>query len=95
MLTEALPMFFTQSEFAEPVVVNGIQVSAIFDDGYAQGGVGVVGMGSSEPCLTMATADVPASPVGKSVVARGASYQVAAHEPDGTGVSKVLLEKLA
>jgi hypothetical protein len=52
-------------------------------------------MASSQPALTLSTADVPATPVGVSVVVGGASYLVAAHEPDGTGVSRLLLESAA
>ena len=76
-------------------VVDSIAVAAIFDNGFALGNVGPYGMATSQPSLTLSTADVPATPVGVSVVVGGASYLVAAHEPDGTGVSRLLLESAA
>lgn len=73
----------------------GVAVAAIFDNGYALGSVGALGMASSAPTLTLATASVPADPVGLAAVVGGVSYLVAAHEPDGTGVSRLLLESAA
>ena len=49
----------------------------------------------SDDQLTLATADVPASPVGLTVVVGAVSYLVAEHEPDGTGISRLLLESAA
>jgi hypothetical protein len=76
-------------------VVNSVAVPAIFDAAYAQGSVGAYGMASSQPVLTLATADVPATPVGAAVVVGAASYLVAEHQPDGTGISRLLLEAAA
>jgi hypothetical protein len=67
-------------------------VSVLFDDAYARGDVGPFGMASSAPTLIMPTFEVPTSPVGLPVVVKGISYTVAAHEPDGTGISRLLLE---
>lgn len=80
------------AEFATSVTLNGVTKAAIFDNGNALGSVGPFGMASTAPQLTIATADVPASPVGLSVIADGIAYLVAAHEPDGTGISRLLLE---
>lgn len=80
------------ADFAVSCTLAGATVQAIFDNGYAAGAVGVIGVASSQPSLTLATASVPANPVGSAVVVSGASYLVAAHEPDGTGMSLLLLE---
>lgn len=80
------------SDFGQPATVGGATVSAIFDNGYALGGAGALGMASSQPMLTLATAHVPADPVGTSVVVGGVTYTVGAHEPDGTGISRLMLE---
>lgn len=92
MFTEDLSAFMNVAEFATSVTLNGVSVSAIFDAAYALGSVGGFGMESSQPALILATADVPAAPVGKAVVANGVSYLVASHEPDGTGISRLILE---
>lgn len=72
--------------------LNGVAISAIFDNGYSLGSVGPMGMASTQPSLTLPTASVPANPVGLTVVVGGVSYLVACHEPDGTGISRLLLE---
>lgn len=76
----------------EVITVGGSVVSAIFDNGYALGNVGMLGMASSQPSITLKTSDVPADPVGTAVTVNAAAYLVAAHEPDGTGISRILLE---
>lgn len=80
------------ADFGETVTVGGASVQAIFDAAYAFGGVGPIGMGSTQPALTLASTSVPADPEGQAAVVRGASYTVASHEPDGTGFSRLLLE---
>ncbi len=90
MFVENTAAFF--ADFGQTVTVGGASVSAIFDNGYALGSVGPIGMASSQPMLTLATANVPASPVGTAVVVAGTNYTVGAHEPDGTGISRLMLE---
>ncbi len=96
MFTEDLSVFLNASEFAATTcTLNGAAVSAIFDAPYANASVGAYGMAASVPMLTLATASVPATPVGATAVVNGATYTVAAHEPDGTGISRLLLEVTA
>lgn len=91
-MTEDLSVFFDATEFADAVTVGGVAVQGIFDAAYAAASVGAYGMAGSAPALTLATASVPADPVGLAAVVGGVSYLVAAHEPDGTGISRLLLE---
>lgn len=81
--------------FGQQVTLNGVAVQADFFNGYALGNVGLTGMATEQPMLTLQTSLVPASPVGMAVVAGGASYLVAAHEPDGYGMSRLVLELAA
>lgn len=76
----------------EVITVGGSVVDAIFDNGNALGGVGVLGMSGTQPLLTLASEDVSTNPVGASVLVGSVAYVVAAHEPDGTGLSRLLLE---
>lgn len=92
MFTETLSAFFDTSEFASTVTLNSVSVTAIFDAPYAAGSVGGFGMASTQPSLTLPTANVPTDPVGKTAVVNSVNYVVVAHEPDGTGVSRLLLE---
>ena len=93
MLVEDFSAFINTADFAQIVQVNGVDKAAIFDNRSSIGSVGDYGMQTTAPSLTLSTADVPANPVGLSAVVGSASFVIAAHEPDGTGVSVLLLEK--
>lgn len=92
MFAEDLTAFVNPAEFAQRITLAGVEVSAIFDNAYAQGSAGVLGMATSQPAITLPTSSVPAEPHGAAVVVGTANYVVAAHEPDGTGMSVLLLE---
>ncbi len=89
-MTEDLAPFF--ADFAVNATVNGAAVRGIFDNGFALGSVGI-GMAGTQPTLRLRTADVTADPVGQAVSVNAVAYTVAAHEPDGTGVSVLMLER--
>lgn len=72
----------------------GAPVVGIFEAGFAIGQVGI-GMAGTQPTFTLATANVVGEAVGQSLVVSGTTYYVAAHEPDGAGLSRLLLEKTA
>jgi hypothetical protein len=90
MFVEDLSVFF--ADFGVPATLEDASVRVIFDNAYLQAAVGPIGMASSQPVAVIATASVPAEPVGLLLVVGANSYQVAAHEPDGTGTSRLLLE---
>ena len=89
-MTEDLAPFF--ADFAVDATVNGQAVRGIFDNGFALGAVGI-GMAGTQPTLRLRTADVTADPVGQAVSVNAVAYTVAAHEPDGTGMSMLMLER--
>ncbi len=91
--TETFGEFFKEADFAVAATLDGSSVTGIFDNGYAAGTVGPAGMASTALIFTLPTASVPASPVGKSIVIASVTYTVAEHQPDGTGVSTLLLER--
>jgi len=90
MFVENTAAFF--ADFGQSATVGGVVVSAIFDAAYSLANAGPIGMASSQPMLTLATANVPANPVGTAVVVGAVNYTVGAHEPDGTGISRLMLE---
>ena len=94
MFTEDFSAFMNLAEFATTVTLDWVTVPAIFDAAYALGDIGAYGAASTQPSLTLATADVPESPVGKTATIDFVDYLVVAHEPDGTGVSRLLLRKV-
>lgn len=89
---EDFSAFFNPADFAFNANLGGVVIACIFDKAYQLGNVGNSGMATTAPVLTLATAVVPADPVGTAVVVSGVSYTVVAHEPDGTGVSLLMLE---
>lgn len=91
MFVENFSAFLT--DFGVNATVAGQAVRGIFDNGFALGDVGMAGMAGTQPVLTVPTASVPASPVGSTAVVNAINYVVAAHEPDGTGMSRLLLER--
>lgn len=96
MFTEDLTAFFnTDTGMAQAATVGGVAVSVIFDNAYAAGNVGLLGMASTQPSIIMPTAQVPGSPIGAAVSVNASNYLVAAHEPDGSGISRLWLESAA
>lgn len=92
-------------DFATSVTIAGVSLKGIFDDPYALGNVGVSGMDSCRPTLTLPTVSVPAAVIAQlddhstmlddlRFAVHGNTYQIVGHEPDGTGMSVLALEKV-
>ena len=88
-MIEDLSAFVT--DFGLDATLSGATVRGIFDVQYERGDIGI-GMASTQPAFTTLTANVVGEAVGQLLVINGTSYYVAAHEPDGTGMSLLLLE---
>lgn len=91
MFVESLAPFF--DEFTVQCTVNGVTRRGIFDTPYKLGAVASAGISALGPTLMLPTSQVSADPVGQAVVINATNYVVAAHEPDGTGVSVLVLER--
>lgn len=78
-------------DFGQSVTIGTSTVTAIFQDAYAPGSVGI-GMAGAAPQIMLPTTSIPADPVGESVTVGTSSYTVCEHHPDGTGFSVLLLE---
>lgn len=81
------------AEFADTVTLNGVTKQAIFSAGYALADAGPFGVSGNAPALTIATADVPAEPMGLPVVHASVNYTIVEHQPDGTGISLLQLRR--
>lgn len=92
--TEDLSPFFSAAEFADDAMLDGVAVQGIFDRTYVEAGGGM-GMSSTVPAFTLPTIAVPANPVGKLLVVKGVTYVVVTPEPDGTGITLLILERTA
>lgn len=91
---EDLSAFFNSDDFADEASLSGLSVRGIFDNAYAMANGGL-GMSDSAPAFTLQTSQVPSSPVGQLIVIKSVTYAIAMHEPDGTGVSVLILERAA
>jgi hypothetical protein len=93
MFTEDLTAFF--SDFGVTATVGGASVQVIFDNASQGMQVGILGMAGTQPAITCKTADLAADPVGLAALVGGVAYTITQHEPDGTGISRCLLETAA
>jgi hypothetical protein len=91
MLIEDLSMFF--ADFATACTVGAATTLGIFSTPHELGGLGITGVAATQPTLIVRTASVATDPVGLSATVGAVSYVVAAHEPDGTGISRLLLDR--
>jgi hypothetical protein len=88
MFTENLAPFFDTAGFADAVTYNGLGIKGIFDNGYFEG----LDVQSVKPTFTCVAAD--ASGVqGSTLIRNGVTYKVVGNEPDGTGVTRLILER--
>ncbi len=82
-----LPAMF--ADFGIPATVGGVALTALFDDEYATALDAVAG---SAPVLMVQTSDVPAVALGAAVLLDSTSYTVIGIQPDGTGITRLVLE---
>ena len=86
--------FFNTQHFAQVAVLGGVTVHGIFDDAYAVGDVGELGMATSQPTLLLSSSQVPANVRGMTLQVDGQHFSVEDVQPDGTGMTLLLLEVL-
>jgi len=93
MFVEDLGPFFNAAELAEEATLDGVAVRVILDRAYRDGLGGLVE--ATAPAALVPTVAVPAVAQGSVLIVVGATYVVAAVEPDGTGVTTLRLERAA
>ncbi len=95
MIGADLSPFLSTDEFASALVFDdGSTPLGIFDDAYEVVKSGM-GMASTAPAVGLATSDVPDDPVNQRVTIKGVSYCIVDSEPDGTGWTTLILERVA
>ena len=90
-MTEDLAPFF--ADFATTATIGGAAVPVIFDNAWALAAVGFAGMSGTGPSALVMTARLAADPIGVACVINSVTYSIATHEPDGTGLSLIRLER--
>ena len=74
-------------------VLGGVAVIGIFDKAYQVGDVGGSGFATSQPMFSLLSSSVPFNVTGLPMVIGSVTYTVVVSEPDGTGMTQLLLEK--
>lgn len=92
--TEDLAPFLSTSDFAVTATVGGVSVSVIFDRAHveAMGGFGG-GIDATQPTALLKTSDVTAQSIARNtaIVIDGTTYYVQSLQPDGTGMTLLVL----
>ncbi|QTW18188.1 head-tail joining protein [Comamonas kerstersii] len=86
--------FFNAQHFAQEAVLGEVAVLGIFDDASTVGDVGELGMATTHPTLLLPSAQVPAAVRGMQVQVAGQHFTVEDAQPDGTGMTLLILEVL-
>lgn len=79
-------------DFGEAVVVNGAALTALFDEPSAENFGEVAGR---RPVLTCRDSDLSGVMVGAPATVRSAAYTVVNLIADGTGITRLVLERAA
>lgn len=90
MFAEDLSVFMNIAEFAETATLDDVVVHGLFDGAYTQA---FDGMAATASAFTLASADC-VDVTNASTLERGdASYRVRSVQPDGTGITLLILER--
>lgn len=89
MFAEDLSPFFKVAEFASSATLDGAPVTGIFDNAYAES----LGMATRIPMFTLPTASAVSATQASVLVVGGVNYRVTSVQPDGTGVTVLMLER--
>ena len=95
---EDFSVFFDLDGFAVPfryVPKAGKEINGngIFDDAYFEAPGGEVGFSASQPRLTVESAIIKNPVYGETIVTNEKYYQIVGIQPDGTGVTTLILEE--
>lgn len=89
MFDEDHSVFFETDDFAETVTLDGIiEVNGIFDEEFIESNF----IETKKPTFTYAENDYPVE-INSEIVRGLKTYLVKGIEPDGTGITRLVLEK--
>lgn len=87
-LVENLDAYLT--DFGVALTLNAVAVRGIFDNGFAS----AFGMDGGQPSLMVKSTDAAGTVRGHVAVVAAVNYTVQGIEPDGIGMTRLLLEKV-
>ena len=95
MSADNLAMLASDEFGASVATLDGVAIQGIFDAEYFEVQVGGdVGTESSQPGFLCRDEDLPADPRGKTLIVDGVSWTVVTPEPDGTGMTALVLREV-
>jgi hypothetical protein len=86
--TEDLSVFLSEADFAVSATLGAATFSVIFDRAHLES----LGISSTQPVAVGKTSDLAAATGGTSITIAGTAYVVRDNQPDGTGMSTLILE---
>lgn len=86
--TEDLDAFLSTDDFAVTATLGASTFSVIFDRAHLES----LGISTTQPVLVAKTSDVSSATRGTSITVNGTAYTVMDNQPDGTGMSTLILE---
>jgi len=79
---------------ADPAMLDGVAVNGMFRAPWLQPQMGGMGTGIVEPHLVIRDGDLGAAGQGSTVAHDGRTYTVVSVEPDGTGLTALVLREV-
>lgn len=73
--------------------INSVDIDVIFDDHYEVADNGFSGFAATAPAIHCLSSEISAVVFDEAVVVNGVNYKVAGIEPDGNGVTTLILKK--
>ena len=89
MFAEDLSEFLDSTEMADNATIGASTIAGIFDNQFVE----VHGIEGVRPVFVCAEADVSSIAHGDALTIKTVSYKVAGVQPDGTGLTSLILEK--
>jgi len=89
MFAEDLSEFLDDTELADNATIGASTIAGIFDNQFVE----VNGIEGVRPVFTCAEANVATIAHGDALTIKSISFKVAGIQPDGTGLTSLILEK--
>jgi hypothetical protein len=92
-LTTDLDIFLNSNEFAVDVTYQSATIKGVFDAPFESAVEGEMGIESTLPQVLVKTSDVASAVHGQTMTINSVVYQIIGIQPDGTGMTLILLSE--
>jgi hypothetical protein len=91
LITDLDDVFLDNEEFAVDVIYNSVTFQGIFDDEFIGAVDERLAVESTAPQVQVKTSDVTGALHGETITVGSVDYKIAGIQPDGTGMTIILL----